>query len=249
MPERRRPPRASLRRVDAVEARPAGRSGLCRIAIICSGWRSPAPDHAARAAPSAVRRLAGVDGVGELPRRHAAGLAEERLDVAGAELRAPSPYVAASVGSDAVEAADVLAEVLGDRRRRAPASSLHAARRGLARRPRPGGRSAGRRRRCRRDVPAGRLHRVGQRLRQPPAAADEHQLGRRQRVGEVADERRQLVGGEAPDVAGDHDPPLGEERRRLGGVDDGAQLDVLAVELVDHQATGRRRRPARGRGR
>ena len=67
---------------------------------------------------------------------------------------------------------------------------------------------------------AGLLHGVGERLGDPPAAADEHELRRRQRIAEVGHERRHLVGAEAPDVARDHDPPLGQERRGLGAVDD-----------------------------
>ncbi len=49
----------------------------------------PRPHHPAeqgeRGAGAAV-----VDGIGEIPRRHAAGVAEERLDVLGPE-RAPAP--------------------------------------------------------------------------------------------------------------------------------------------------------------
>ena len=134
---------------------------------------------------------------------------------------------------DAVEAPDVLAEALGDGVGRG-ARQLDAARRRLG--GDPGLAVAGPRRRrgvARRR--AGGLGGVGQRLGQPAAAADEHELGRGQRIGQVGDERGDVVGAEAPDVAEHDDAPLGEERRRLGGVDDGADLDVVAVELVDHQ--------------
>ena len=59
--------------------------------------------------PSAAGDVAAVDGVGQLPRRHAAGLAEERLHVAAVELGA------AAVGrrerlEQRRQAADVLAQ-------------------------------------------------------------------------------------------------------------------------------------------
>ena len=71
---------------------------------------------------------------------------------------------------------------------------------------------------------------------EPPAAGDQDELRRVERVGEVAEQRAEVVGVEAPDVAGDHDPAVGQERQRLGGVDDRAQFVLLAVELVDQQA-------------
>ena len=95
-PEHRRPPRASVARVDAVEAgQPAVvavQDGHHLQRVAAARRRSSAP-----AATSAGRGAAGVDGVGEVPRRHAAGLAEERLDVGRRRAGAPSPNVAASV--------------------------------------------------------------------------------------------------------------------------------------------------------
>ena len=124
------------------------------------------------------RRVAGVDGVGQLPRRHAAGLAEERLDVAPAE----APAVAergGQRGQEAVEAADVLAEALGDASPRAGVDSRTPAAVGLLDDPalavaRPA-------RRVGVDVtcPPACLDGVGERLGEPAAAADEHELGRR----------------------------------------------------------------------
>ena len=77
------------------------------------------------------------------------------------------------------------------------------------------------------------LDRVEDLLRHGPAAADQHERRGRQRVGEVAEKGAELVGAEAADAAGDHHAALDEERRRLGGVDDGRHLVVLAGQVVD----------------
>ena len=176
--------------------------------------------------------VAGVDGVGELPRRHAAGLADEGLHVVDAECPAAAER-RRQRGQQTVEATDVLAEPLGDRlggRRRQ--SHAHLAR--LLDDPCLA--IAGTRRRVRRvHGAAGLLDRVRQRLGQPAATAGEHEIGALQRIGEVGDERPELLGGEPADVASHDDAAIGEERRGLGGVDDAADLDVVTVELVDDE--------------
>ena len=137
---------------------------------------------------------------------------------------------------DPVEPSDVLAEPFGDRRRgrrRQP----DAARAAACRRSTPGGRAPA-------DGGVGRAHcappacltaSVSALASRPPPPTSTSSV-RRQRVGEVGDERarvRRRVN--RPTSRHDHDAPLGQERRRLGGVDDAAHLDVVAVELVDHQ--------------
>jgi hypothetical protein len=66
------------------------------------------------------------------------------------------------------------------------------------------------------------------------AVDDQHEIGGVERVREIAEQRRQLVGVEPADIAGHHHPLVGQERRRLRGIDDQAQFVLVAVELVDH---------------
>ena len=118
--EHARPPRASAVGVGAVEAHHPAVVAVERRPSPAAGGARPARIIRASSAERR-RRVAPVDGVGQLPRRHAAGLAEERLDVVRRRAGGAPPYVAASVWQDAVEPADVLAELLGDgvgRRRR-----------------------------------------------------------------------------------------------------------------------------------
>ena len=127
-----------------------------------------------------LRRLAGVDRIGEIPRRDVAGLAEERLDVAGGEAHAFAER-RVQHGDDAVEAAHVVAELLGDPRRRAGVEA-HAVQLGLAPHPR---RAVARlaRRVGVGDVPAGRDTRrpasSGAARRRRPARAGSCRAGRR----------------------------------------------------------------------
>ena len=92
----------------------SGRSGCAASPSPAAGAR-PAPRSCGAARSSAPADVAPVDGVGEVPRRHAAGLAEERLDVVGAELA---------------------------RRRRRRAASVVEQAHAAGRRPRPAGRRA-----------------------------------------------------------------------------------------------------------
>ncbi len=203
--------------------------------MICSAWRPP---------PSVMRwslaerraDVALVDGVGQLPRRHAAGLAEERLDVVDPEAGAGAER-ADQRGQHADEALRVVAEPLGDalggRLVEAEARGRH-----LLVDP-PGQLSAGA------DVddhPAAGGHRLGQRLGDAPARPHEHERGRGQRVGQVVDQRRDLGGlGEHLDVAPDDHAPVGQERRGLRRVDEGddrrvggvGRGEAVAADLLD----------------
>ena len=147
--------------------------------------------------------VAAIDGVGEIPRRHSPGVAEERLDID--DLQRPRVAVRRHQRvEDALHPAGVLAEPRRQQRERLlvelqpggddlllePAATL----------------AGTRRRRGVDDVAAGLLHRVGQRLRHPPTARDQHQLGAGQRIAEVGDQRRDIVGPEPADAASDDDP-------------------------------------------
>ena len=73
--------------VGAVEARASARSARAGCRAPGAGWRSPCPIMRLQQLERG-RRVAPVDGVGEVPRRHPAGLAEERLDSAASRLGA-----------------------------------------------------------------------------------------------------------------------------------------------------------------
>ncbi len=191
-----------------------------------------AVDHASHQRQG-LARLPGVDRVGEVPRRDAAGLPEERFDVGRPDLdalavRGPDDR------EDAVEASDVVAELVGD-----PggggAVEADAVLFRLGAHPRLAILGPIRRRRAH-DVAARRLHAIGELLRQSPATGDEHELGRVERVVEVAEQRDEFVRVEAPDVAGHDHAPIGQERQCLRCVDGRAELVLVTVELVDHQA-------------
>jgi hypothetical protein len=83
---------------------------------------------------------------------------------------------------------------------------------------------------------ADRADRVDERSGELPSARHQHERRRGERVGQVLDQRGGLLGGEPPDVARHHHPPVGEERRGLGGVDHRREGDVLAAELLHHQS-------------
>ena len=71
------------------------------------------------------------------------------------------------------------------------------------------------------DHVADLLHRVGHLLRRRAARGDQHERGGRQGIAEIGEQRRQLLGAEAAEPPGHDHAPVGEEGRRLGGVDHG----------------------------
>jgi len=83
--------------------------------------------------------------------------------------------------------------------------------------------------------------RLEQRLRHPAGAPLEHEQRRGQRVHQVVDERLdEVVSLTLLGDPTDHDSVLGQERRRLGGIDEREQRVPLVarrtdVDLLHHQ--------------
>ena len=105
---------------------------------------------------------------------------------------------------------------------------------------------------------AARLDGVGERLGDAARAPHEHERRGRQRVGQIADERRDLVGpGEDVEVTTHDDAPVGEERRCLRRVHQRVEARVAAVggpvplgaHLLDGEALVEVADAARGPGR
>ena len=174
-------------------------------------------------------RVATVDGVSEVPGRYAAGLAEERREVVLAEAR-PFAVCGRQQLQEAGQSPHVLAEVGGDE---VGGAWIEVDRRGLqlGREPRLAGLAA--RRGAGIEHVPGLLHCIEEAPGDLAAAADEHQGGRGQRVGQIRDQGRHLLGGEAADGTGHDDTPSAEERRRLRGLDNGGDFVVVACQLFD----------------
>ena len=80
---------------------------------------------------------------------------------------------------------------------------------------------------------AGLAHGIEQGARRLAPAGDEHEGRRWERVGEIVDQKSDVLGREATDRPRHDDPLVPEEGRRLGGLDDGRHLIVVAVQLLD----------------
>ena len=177
------------------------------------------------------RGVAAIDGIGEIPRRHAPGVTEERLDLLGADRRARAER-ARQHAQQPGEPAHVLAQVAGDEVGRVGVESHRCV---LQPRRQPCLAVSALSGRAGVDDVADLLHRVHEALAHLATTADEHERGRRHRVGEVRNERLDVVRAEPAHIASHHDPPFAEERWRLGRVDDRADLVVVAAQLLDRE--------------
>ena len=180
--------------------------------------------------------VAPVDGIGEVPRRHAAVVAEERLDLGGRE-----PRSGPVGGAQEVEQAEQPARLVADPRDepRPPFGvDLQTGVGQVLCDPLPHLATGARVHDRATDVGDG----LGQRLWHlaPPL---EDQPRRRQRVLQVVDQRLDELAA----LALLRDPPqhhadVGEQRRRLGGVDEAEQRVAVVgrcadVDLLDHQGS------------
>ena len=164
--------------------------------MIASGWRPPPIVRCSRS--SAVGHVSPVDRVGQLPRRHAARLTEERLDVGRGQSRVRTEHADEPL-DQSDQRACVLADVLGDARcapaRRPGGPPRPVAQRSRRSRPLPVGASAVD------DLAAGcgdGSCQLGRNCAARPGAGstsggalpDQDQRGRGQRRFEVGEQRR-----------------------------------------------------------
>ena len=234
-----------------------------RVAMTWSGCQPPPSRRRcslSSAAAMSPRSMASVSSQGFTPPSARRG----RADVLDAQRTAPGPNAAAERRQQAHQQPGVLADAARPRPRRAAPSRRSTGGCAAARRATGPGPCPSRRRRRRRR-PASSRRRPAWRGRDrggPPAGAGfSHTITRPSWSSGSA--RYATSGATASAVVNtpawraDDDPPVGEERRRLGGVDQparsGLAVDLVAggVELVDHQravaVADQRVRPGRAR--
>jgi hypothetical protein len=177
-------------------------------------------------------RLAGIDGIGEVPRGQRPGHPEERLEFLEGH-RGPRTVGGGQRVEQALEATDILPEVLGQvgRRRSLEPDGTGPQLIGQPLGARLAGADRGVHRAAGPDAP-------GQRRGNRAAAGHQHEDRGLEGILQVVRQPFGVRGSQLAGLAQDHHPPFDQERRGGAGVDHRPHIESVEVrpaELLDHQ--------------